>query len=135
MTTLLNLFKALGTGDRKTVAAMLPYKKEYAGATDERRTEMRTESICGYLQTNLNVTEAKAIAIMGQTRDDRTKVAQASYARGRMQFTYHMETAKPATPPAKSKRISAHIRAVATKFLAEFDGDVDAAIAVLKAMK
>ena len=138
--TATQIFLELGKTVRLTKKATLPLHIAYVKADTAQQKQMRTDCMRSFIVGALACSDKVADSILSQTRTEREHEHQLAYLSGSTKFSEHVirkaaRKEATATEPKKSKRISAHIRAVATKFLSEFDGDVNAAIAVLKAMK
>ena len=134
--TATQIFLELGKTNRLTKESTLPLHVAYVKADKAQQTQMRTDCMRAFIVGALACSDKVADSILSQSRTERKREHQLAYLSGSTKFSEHViRKEATATEPKKSKRISAHIRAVATKFLSEFDGDVNAAIAVLKAMK
>lgn len=140
------LFFALGQSHKLTHAATLNAHKEYKKATPEQQAQLRHDCMVQFIMGALS-TEKKpctlemAERILSQSRDERTKEAQAAYYQGNSKFRYHIirPEAKPeAESSARQVKVVAP-RKVFTKVLDEIlasgmtKAEFDALIAELKA--
>jgi hypothetical protein len=102
--TTTQLFFALGQAERTTHASTLGAHKEYAKATPEQQAQLMhdciVQFIMGYTECTLNAAER----ILSQSRDERTKEAQAAYYKGYSKFRYHIIRPETAPEPESSAR-------------------------------
>jgi hypothetical protein len=101
------MFFALGQAERLTTAATEQAHKDYTKSTPEQQAQLMhdclVQFLMGYLSTEKKpFTKASAERILSQSRDDRTKEAQAAYYKGYSKFRYHI--IRPATEPESSGR-------------------------------
>lgn len=85
---------AIGTQDRLTLEASLPFHEEYVASEDKAfKARMRKDWVVSYVAGNLRVSQAKAIKITEMTRVERNAVntdwEKAVNSAGQ-KFTYHV---------------------------------------------
>ena len=103
------LFFALGQAQRLTHAATLGAHKEYKKSTPEQQAQLRHDCLVQFIMGALS-TEKKpctvemAERILSQSRDDRTKEAQAAYYQGNSKFRYHIIRPESKPEPESSGR-------------------------------
>jgi hypothetical protein len=128
------LFLALGKAERLTRDATLGAHKAYAKSTPEQQAQLMHDCIVQYIIGYTECSQKAAERILSQSRDDRTKDAQAAYYKGYSKFRYHIiraeaESALPASSGRQVKVIAprAVFKAVLSEVLesgmtkAEFD--------------
>jgi hypothetical protein len=106
------LFFALGQAQRLTHAATLGAHKDYKKATPEQQAQLRHDCLVQFIMGALS-TEKKpctvemAERILSQSRDDRTKEAQAAYYQGNSKFRYHIirPEAEPELPASSGRSV------------------------------
>ena len=117
---------------KSTREASLPLHQAYVKATPEQQADLRERWILNHLNgQGLNGGE-----ILPMSRTKRTKAQQQAYDCARQDFAYHVvRKTKPAAAaaPAKSMRISKHLRELA-QALVDAAGDKAAALKVLNAL-
>jgi len=139
--TATQIFLEISKTNRLTKESTLPLHVAYVKADKAQQRQMRIDCMRSFIIGGLVCSDKVADSILSQTRTERKHEHQLAYLSGSTKFSEHViRKEATATETKKSKRISAHIRAVATKFIDEFDGkdkaaQINAAIAVLKAMK
>jgi hypothetical protein len=138
MATLNQFAWQLGAHQRMTKAYSLIWHKAYVKAAPTTQAVWREEFIAHFLMGNLEVTEAKAKAIIGKSRPERTKAQQNAYRAAEMKFNYHIirKSSSDTEPAAKPKkvRVSSTERSAYDRFLAAFGGDVARLKAVVEAL-
>lgn len=116
---------------KSTREASLPLHQAYVKATPEQQADLRSRWILNHLDgQGLNGGE-----ILPMPRTKRTKAQQQAYDCARQDFAYHVvrKTKPTAAAPAKSMRISKHLRELA-QALVDAAGDKAAALKVLNAL-
>ena len=88
--TTTQLFFALGQAERTTHASTLGAHREYAKATPEQQAQLMHDCIVQFIMGYTDCTLKAAERILSQSRDDRTKEAQAAYYKGYSKFRYHI---------------------------------------------
>ena len=96
------LFLALGQSERLTMNATLGAHKAYAKSTPEQQAQLMHDCIVQYIVGYTECSEKAAERILSQSRDDRTKEAQAAYYKGYSKFRYHI--IRPDAEPESSGR-------------------------------
>jgi hypothetical protein len=95
----------LGKQSRLMRESSLVWHMEYAKADQATRADRRHDWVVNYMAGNLDIKQDVAERILSKSRDERTKVQQASYLRASNQFKYHIirpETVKPSTTTTTS---------------------------------
>ena len=80
----------LGKQSRLLRESSLVWHKQYVQSDSDDRKSLRDQWLTHYVMGNLDVTQQVAERILSKSRDDRTKVQQASYLRASNQFQYHI---------------------------------------------
>jgi hypothetical protein len=92
---------AIGTQDRLTLEASLPFHEEYVANEDKAfRARMRKDWIVSYISGNLGISQSKAIKIAEMTRTERNATNtkwEDSVNAGSKKFTYHVSRPESTT--------------------------------------
>ena len=84
------LFFALGQAERLTRESTLGAHKEYTKSTPEQQAQLMRDCIVQFIMGYTACTLKAAERILSQTRDERSKDAQAAYYKGYSKFRYHI---------------------------------------------
>jgi hypothetical protein len=121
----------LGSNDRLTLEASLPFHVAYVSATPEQKAQLKHDWQVGYIQGKAAVDAAKAERILsGGKGGNASKASIDAIDKSYSSFKYHV-VRKPkakakAAPVQANQRISKAHRAAAEAYLAQFDNLADA---------
>jgi hypothetical protein len=103
--TTTQLFFALGQAERTTHASTLGAHREYAKATPEQQAQLMHDCIVQFIMGYTECTLKAAERILSQSRDDRTKEAQAAYYKGYSKFRYHIIRPETELPESSGRSV------------------------------
>jgi len=103
--TTTQLFFALGQAERTTHASTLGAHREYAKATPEQQAKLMHDCIVQFIMGYTDCTLKAAERILSQSRDDRTKEAQAAYYKGYSKFRYHIIRPETELPESSGRSV------------------------------
>lgn len=125
----------LGAHQRLTLEVSAVWHRQYVKAGAVTRNALRDEFMTHFVAGMMACTVHAAVRILTGTISERTEKQHKAYMAASQKFKYHIsrDSKKTESKPAKSKRMSADVRAAAKAYLAQFDSVTDA-IAALKAI-